>query len=173
LQRYSSVFNLRQLLEDSGKYSAALANYEAIFSMQSKSTSPSSVELIKLGETISKLCVRAINEGDRATEFKRAAISYARTTVSLVNNTTSGSLAYYKRHMAAQVQLWRTYLAMGNWGKALIVVNRGMMPISKTTHGKFSLSFIACLIRRASTKVQMGDIEAALNEIFKVCHVVY
>lgn len=37
-------------------------------------------------------------------------------------------------------------------------------------HGKFSVPFIACLIRRASTRVQTGDIEAALKEIYKVSY---
>lgn len=69
--------------------------------------------------------------------------------------------------MSAQVLLGRAYLAVGNYTKAMAVVNETIKQ-AKEIHGKFSLSFIQCLIRRASANVQGGNIEKALAEIYRV-----
>jgi hypothetical protein len=154
------------LLDDSDQFAAALSHYETIYSFQSQSISPVSSEtLIQLAQSITKICIRAIESGEDSHIFKKSCVAYAQASISLEQNTSSISS---RRFMAAQVQLWRAYLACDKFTKALNVVNKVMIPHSKSVHGKFSLRFIACLVRRASTRVQIGDIETALSGIFRV-----
>lgn len=162
------IINLQRIAKlhlDNEQFEQALENFECINSLYGK-TETSKDTMIEFYQTVAKLCISALKNGEAISQFGEKAVFYAGKSIELQNSKAPAPDSFQKL-VAFETLLWKAHCLNHDYPKALKVISNICKNL-KQYYGPNSLHYIESLLRKAETHILDSRIEEALAQIYLV-----